>query len=158
MAINYENIINGTPNKRIKNAYDFMKSNYTKESAEEFKNAYEKEPLSSIIENSRLIFSEPYFGLPFFESVILNPKYCQFGSFDTERGKLKFFIEENSSNMNDTQKKLYEEALEKANDLCNRFYNQRIISSFINNSLLFTENEGIEEKLGNILYEGGKII
>ena len=77
--VNYDKIINGTSSKRIINGYNTMKDNYTEESANDFLNVYSNEPLSAVLENSRLIFSEPYQGSKFYSSHILDAsKICLF--------------------------------------------------------------------------------
>lgn len=147
MNINYEAVINGTPTKRINNAYELMKANYNKDSAKVFYDTFTKESLSDIIENSRLIFSEPYYGLTFFEDVIMNPKYCQFNKYISETEKIKNYIEDNSIYMNDEQKNRYTEVLEKCNDLLKNYYNQIVISKYFNE-----KDEDLEKNIGNFIY------
>ena len=68
--LNNDRILNGTPEKRLIQAYDKMKSNYTEESANEFSKSYVTESLSFILDNSSKIFSEPYVGYGFYKDII----------------------------------------------------------------------------------------
>ena len=62
-------IINGTPDKRISNAYQLMKEAYNETSANEFYEVYSKESLFDILNNSWLIFSECFKGLDFYKDI-----------------------------------------------------------------------------------------
>ena len=68
--LNNERILNGSPLKRLIQAYDSMKANYTEESANEFSKSYVTESLSFILDNSTKIFSEPYVGYGFYKDII----------------------------------------------------------------------------------------
>lgn len=68
--LNNERILNGSPLKRLIQAYDSMKANYTEESANEFSKSYVTESLSFILDNSTKIFSEPYIGYGFYKDII----------------------------------------------------------------------------------------
>ena len=48
-VLNNDRILNGTPEKRLMNAYNTMKKNYTEESANEFSKSYMTESLSFVV-------------------------------------------------------------------------------------------------------------
>ena len=70
--VNMEKIINGTPEKVLINGYNKMKENYTEASAQDFYQIYSNEPLSFLFENSRMIFSEPFYGCDYYKEAVLN--------------------------------------------------------------------------------------
>lgn len=78
-------VLNSTGTKRIVRAYNDMASNYTKDTAEMFKQVYEFSELSDILRNSRKIFSEPYYGYEFYKNIILNckiPPHCYYDEME----------------------------------------------------------------------------
>lgn len=93
MEINKDKILNGTPQKRFTNARRELMEEYTESTAKDFSYYYIDQPSSFILRNSRDIFSETYFGLPFYkefiEKKILNPLHYQ-----TELDKVLAFIKE----------------------------------------------------------------
>ena len=147
--VNVEKIINGTPHKRINNSYDLMKENYTETSAQEYFKVYSKEPLICILENSRKIFSEPYYGLDFYKKIMNNLFYCNFKAIETEYLKVSEFIEENLNKMGNEQAKLYEELLKDLSSLAELTKNTRLYSTFIRNNI----DDRFEEKLSNLIYQ-----
>lgn len=92
--VNTERILNEVPQKRLLILYNGLKENYTEEKAGEYYEFYHKQPLSFIIENSRYIFGEEKYGLPFYESLIQNPNLCLFNEYYSEREKVKDYITE----------------------------------------------------------------
>ena len=105
--VNVDNIINGTPTKRINNGYQKMKQNYTEASAQEYYDVYKNEPLSSFLESSRLIFSEPYYGYKCYKESIEDVSNCIFNSLESESEKVSEYLEENGSNISDEQREMY---------------------------------------------------
>ena len=102
--MNINNIINGTPYKKFINSYNELKEDFTKENADKFFNTYKDEPLSFILENSRLIFSEPYNGYNFYREVINSPTFCAFSKIENENEKVLDYFESNESKFSDMQK------------------------------------------------------
>lgn len=147
--VNVEMIINGTPTKRIINGYNKMKENFTEASAQEFYDIYRKEPLSAILENSRMIFSEPYYGLKFYLETVGDISLCIFNSIEEELSKVQEFVESNGSKMSSTQKEKYETLLESMKDIYNNTVNTRIFADYVKEEV----NENFESKLSNLLYE-----
>lgn len=83
-----------------------MQKDYSESTAEAFFSTYKDQPLSFILENSRMIFSEPFFGLNFYKESVLNS--CAFLSIENELDKVSSFVEENADNMPKEQRELYE--------------------------------------------------
>ena len=119
-----EYILNSNPTKRLRIAFENMKSNYNDSSAKAYMESYKEQPLAFIIENSRYIFSEPMYGLKFYtESVLSNDYAFMFTEYENEKEKIEDYIEENGNKMPEAQKKMYEDLLslvtEKYNDSIN---------------------------------------
>ena len=131
-SINFDAIINGTPYKRINNAYRDMKENYNEESADKFYNVYSQEDVVSILESSRLIFSEPYKGLGFYKSIILNKDLPLFTYYESELNKIDEYIDtitelEASSEQID----LYKDLSSKIREITESNKETRLIASYI---------------------------
>ena len=105
MSIDIERIINGTPDKRIVNAYNTLKNDYTEENAGRYKEVYSNEPISSILDNAEIIFSEPYFGTKFFIDLVNSPWAIWFTRYEDIYSKISNFYDTYASKMNEVQKK-----------------------------------------------------
>lgn len=104
MSIDIERIINGTPDKRIVNAYNTLKNNYTEENAGRYKEVYSNEPISSILDNAEIIFSEPYFGTKFFIDLVNSPWAIWFTRYEDIYSKISNFYDTYATKMNEVQK------------------------------------------------------
>lgn len=112
MSIDIERIINGTPDKRIVNAYNTLKNDYTEENAGRYKEVYSNEPIKSILDNAEIIFSEPYFGTKFFIDLVNSPWAIWFTRVEEIQDKVISFFDTHSSKMNETQRNLLSELVE----------------------------------------------
>nr|DAW33841.1 MAG TPA: hypothetical protein [Caudoviricetes sp.] len=104
MSIDIERIINGTPDKRIVNAYNTLKNDYTEENAGRYKEVYSNEPISSILDNAEIIFSEPYFGTKFFIDLVNSPWAIWFTRYEDIYSKISNFYDTYANKMNEVQK------------------------------------------------------
>ena len=104
MSIDIERIINGTPDKRIVNAYNTLKNDYTEENAGRYKEVYSNEPISSILDNAEIIFSEPYFGTKFFIDLVNSPWAIWFTRYEDIYSKISNFYDTYATKMNEVQK------------------------------------------------------
>lgn len=104
MPIDIERIINGTPDKRIVNAYNTLKNDYTEENAGRYKEVYSNEPISSILDNAEIIFSEPYFGTDFFIKLVEANSCIWFTRYEDIYNKISNFYDTYISKMNGVQK------------------------------------------------------
>lgn len=104
MSIDIERIINGTPDKRIVNAYNTLKNDYTEENAGRYKEVYSNEPISSILDNAEIIFSEPYFGTDFFIKLVEANNCIWFTRYEDIYNKISNFYDTYISKMNGVQK------------------------------------------------------
>lgn len=104
MSIDIERIINGTPDKRIVNAYNTLKNDYTEENAGRYKEVYSNEPISSILDNAEIIFSEPYFGTKFFIDLVNSPWAIWFTRYEDIYSKISNFYDTYAAKMNEVQK------------------------------------------------------
>lgn len=148
-VVDVEKIINYTPAKRIHNQYESLKANYTKEAAKEYLTSYSKEKLSDILENSRYIFSEPYYGLDFYKSIVLNESACIFTRLDDELNKVVDYFNENNNQMIKEQKKLYSDLITAMEAKIAECRNTRIYSEYILENI----DDEFETNLSNELYE-----
>lgn len=148
MAVDIEKIINGTPLKRITNGYNLMKEDYNEDSAQNFFDVYSKESLSSILESSHLIFSEPYKGLNFYREKVLSTPSL-FTLYESEINKVRNYIEENSEKMGETQKALYESLLSDMNSEYDKKWNTIIIADYIKENI----DDSFETKISDLVYE-----
>lgn len=104
MSIDIERIINGTPDKRIVNAYNTLKNDYTEENAGRYKEVYSNEPISSILDNAEIIFSEPYFGTKFFIDLVNSSSAIWFTRYEDIYSKISNFYDTYATKMNEVQK------------------------------------------------------
>lgn len=104
MSVDIERIINGTPDKRIVNAYNTLKNDYTEENAGRYKEVYSNEPISSILDNAEIIFSEPYFGTDFFIKLVESNSCIWFTRYEDIYTKISNFYDTYISKMNGVQK------------------------------------------------------
>ena len=104
MSIDIERIINGTPDKRIVNAYNTLKNDYTEENAGRYKEVYSNEPISSILDNAEIIFSEPYFGTDFFIKLVEANSCIWFTRYEDIYNKISNFYDTYATKMNEVQK------------------------------------------------------
>jgi hypothetical protein len=104
MSIDIERIINGTPDKRIVNAYNTLKNDYTEENAGRYKEVYSNEPISSILDKAEIIFSEPYFGTDFFIKLVEANSCIWFTRYEDIYNKISNFYDTYISKMNGVQK------------------------------------------------------
>ena len=104
MSIDIERIINGTPDKRIVNAYNTLKNDYTEENAGRYKEVYSNEPISSILDNAEIIFSEPYFGTKFFIDLVNSSSAIWFTRYEDIYSKISNFYGTYATKMNEVQK------------------------------------------------------
>lgn len=146
---NIDHIINGTDQKRLLNGYNKMKENYTESAAQEFLSTYNKKPLSFLLENSRIIFSEPYYGCSYYKEAIINNGCCSFTALEKEYEKIQDYLEENGSNMSESQKSLYEDLQSSVKTLLEHTKNTRIYASYIKENI----DDRFEEKLSNMVFE-----
>lgn len=128
--LNNDRILNGTPEKRLIQTYDKMKSNYTEESANEFFESYVTESLSFILDNSSKIFSEPYVGYGFYKDIITE---CAIPPmrYTEELEKVSSYIKEAAKmGASHTQIEMYEELKDVLTEKVESVKNTAIISNY----------------------------
>lgn len=130
-TMDVDHIINKTPYKRFINAYNHMKENYTESEAKAFYESYSHQPLSFILENSRYIFSEPYYGTAFYESCLTNPTFCAFTKLVEERNKIEEFLNTNKSKMGPNQTDKMNGLLITIESLIDETVNTRFITRYM---------------------------
>lgn len=109
MELNRQAILNGTPSKMIKSAYEKLRANYSKSGSFEFYNLYKPQDLLTIYNNSRYIFAEPYRGLGFFTHAVTSVQHLD--RIMVEYTKLLDYFAENKDQMDEDQKLQYQDSL-----------------------------------------------
>lgn len=145
--VNVEGIIYGTPEKRFLLAYNKMKDNYNEASADEFKDTYDKEPLSLILENSDKVFSEPYFGLDFYKKSLM--ENCAFTAVESEVDKVEQFVESHKEQMSNKQRALYESSLQELKEFSKKTKGTQLMASYIKEHI----DPDFEDNLSGVLYK-----
>jgi hypothetical protein len=141
-------IISGTPEKRIHNAYNSMKENYNEVTAQGFKNVYSIESVADILDNSRVIFSEAYYGCDFYESVISN-SVVPFTRLRDEYDKVKVYYTEHSENMGKVQKEKYSKLLNVLESRISESGKSIMYATYVKDSIDST----FEDELMEAMYE-----
>lgn len=127
---NVFNIINGTDTKALRNAFTSLKDNYTEEKASSYCEFYQEKPLSFILENSRYIFAEPTYGLPFYEAII-NQEEIPFFCFESECEKLKDFLYEFGMQMHPEQKARFENLVSVLENRADTYHTEIMLESLL---------------------------
>lgn len=128
--INKDVILNSNPTKRLRIAFENMKSNYNDSTARAYMDQYKDQSIAFIIENSRYIFSEPMYGLKFYiETILSNDHALIFTEYENEKEKVKTYLDENGKNMPDAQRKLYEDLVSLITKKCKGSINTILIIS-----------------------------
>lgn len=99
MSLDIDRIVNGTPGKRIINAYNTLKENYTEENALKYKEVYTNESISDILDNAEIIFSEPYYGTKVFIDMVNSDSFIWFSRMEEIYDKVCGYIEKYSDKM-----------------------------------------------------------
>jgi hypothetical protein len=106
--VDKERILNGNPKKKLIIAFRNLKENYTKENALAYMDTYKDQPLSFILENARMIYSEPYYGYDFYKNIVAGPvDYPIFHEYETQLESVNSFIKENASKMKEKQAEMF---------------------------------------------------
>lgn len=139
--VNVERILNESPKKRLIIGWNKLKQNFTESEAANYQNIYKDQPLSFILENSNMIFTEPYFGRGFYKEVFEHAaEYPYPFSVSGEVGKVKEYITTYEAKMSDTQMQEYKELLS---------FMESTMASV--DGLLFEETAGAEVEKDRIL-------
>lgn len=111
MPVDKDKIINGTPEKILRNSYIAMKENYNEATAKEFFDKYSKMDPHTILSNIKLIASEPMYGLLFLRKILLECNLPCFSKLQAKYEEIEHYYLDNSEKMSITQKELYENFL-----------------------------------------------
>lgn len=147
--VNIDKIINGTPEKKLLNGYNVLRQDYTEASAQDYYEIYKNEPLSFMLESSRLIFSEAYCGYKYYKESIEDTSNCVFYPLESEIIKVQNYLDEQGSNMSDEQRLLYESLQTSITDVLEHTKNTRLYSYYIKENI----DEKFENTLSDLLFE-----
>lgn len=104
-------IFNESPKKVLHREFENLKADFSKLGAMRYHALYENAPLSFLLENSNVIFTEPYKGYEFYKN-LMEHAILPFGALEVEIEKVDTYLHENSDKMSETQKAAYETLLE----------------------------------------------
>lgn len=152
---NYERILSSSPAKRLLIGYNNLKENYNESAAKEYKALYENQPLSFILEYADYIFPESYFGLEFFENVILN-KSIAYPKLEDQIDKVESYLYVNESRMPSIQRERYTSLLEKMKTLRSENINKCMISGYGYEIAESATRENIEKLWDDVYSEKSK--
>ena len=131
--VNKEKILNANPLKRLLIGYEKLKENFTKEAAYSYMSLYKDQPLSFLLENSELIFKEPYYGYDFYKTLMEgeNVEYPLFHRYDIEKGKVQNYLDQNKEKMSIKQAEMYEDLLSCLKDQEEKFKNCKTVCGYL---------------------------
>lgn len=128
--IDYNKILNSSPKKRLFIGFEDLKKDFNNENSLKYKELYESQSLSFILENSRYIFSEPYYGYNFYKNIIEKMgNYGAFIEYENELSKINDYITEHTD-MPDEQKNMYMELADDINKYKKEFYNSSLLLNY----------------------------
>lgn len=150
--INTDRILNESPKKRLIIGFENLQKNYTKENALEYANLYNSESLSFVLENSRMIFSESFYGKDFFKDVMCNKEHecCCFDKYKEQLQCIIDFIDENGSKMSETQRQEFEELAESLRLKIKGMSNTITMTEYVLNK---NDDKEFTTKLSDALYK-----
>ena len=149
--VNVERILNDNPVKRLSIGFDKLKENYTESAAAEYLNLYKDMPVSFIVENSRMIFSEPYYGLDFYKNHVLEA--AMIGTcvaLPDEKEKVQNYLEENADVMDENQKQLYEDLITEMDHVMEEYAGTITVANYGN---MKSGNSDFSKNISDALYE-----
>lgn len=131
--VNKEKILNANPLKRLLIGYEKLKENFTEEAAYSYMSLYKDQPLSFLLENSELIFKEPYYGYDFYKTLMEgeNVEYPLFHQYDIEKGKVQNYLDQNKGKMSIKQEEMYEDLLSCLKDQEEKFKNCKTVCDYL---------------------------
>ena len=131
--VNKEKILNANPLKRLLIGYEKLKENFTEEAAYSYMSLYKDQPLSFLLENSELIFKEPYYGYDFYKTLMEgeNVEYPLFHQYDIEKGKVQNYLDQNKEKMSIKQAEMYEDLLSCLKDQEEKFKNCKTVCGYL---------------------------
>ena len=150
--VDVDKVVNGSPIKRITNAFNMMKENYNENTALDFYNVYKNEPLSAVIESANKILLEPRHGAEFLTG-ITSPMFCSFETTQDLYEKIHDYYELYKDQMSDTQGKVYTTEMQALEKTMSGEYNTSIYSSYIKENI----DNNFENELSELLYEAREI-
>ena len=129
--INRDKILYGSPKKRLIIGFENLKQNFTEEAALEYSKLYKDQALSFIIENSRLIFAEPYYGYDFYKETMCGEnEYVAFPKYRSEIDKLNTFIDDNQNKMPADQLSMYTDLRDRLMGKLNDYKNSETLVGY----------------------------
>ena len=151
--IDTDKILYGSPKKKLIIGFDNLKKNFNESNAKEYSELYKNQSLGFILENSRLIFSEPFYGYEFYSDILTgDEEMCAFPKYEVELDKINTFIDENRDNMSDEQLKMYTDLRDKLIQKMKDCRNTRVIAQQIDDKTKDIDDK-TSDKISNALFD-----
>ncbi len=148
-----DKILNGSPKKRLIIGYNELKKDFNESTAQKYSELYMNQPLSFILENSRMIFAEPFYGYEFYSDIITgDEELCMFPKYEVELEKINRYIDENRDNMDPAQLKMYTDLRDKLVNKMNECKNTTIIAQRVDDKTPEIEDK-VSNKISNALFD-----
>lgn len=130
--INRDKILNENPLKKLMIGYDKLKENFTEENAYAYMDLYKNQPLSFLLENSPLIFKEPYYGYDFYKNLFFGESELPlFHEYQRQILLLESYLDENKEKMVEKQKEMYGDLLDSLKEKKKEYKNCETISGYL---------------------------
>lgn len=136
-----EEILYSNPNKAIPIRFESLKENFSEDTAKVYSESYCNEKLSTILENSRYIFAEPFYGFGFYKNIV-ESALLPYDKYESELNKVNIFIEENGKDMSKKQLSNFEEL---SNILTEKVKNTENLNKLMHLALERNANDYITE-------------
>lgn len=131
--LDYQKILTSNPTKHLRIAYENLKQNFDEIHAKEYVSIYEGQSIEFLLENSRYIFSEPIYGLPYYESQIFaleNVPVCA-SYYEDEADKISEMLEAAKDQMDEEEYAAYEAVRDRLLEYDKQSKNLRTMISYV---------------------------
>lgn len=131
--LDYNQILNATPQKRLLVGHDKLVENLNEASAQEYSKLYMDQPLSFLLENSRYIFSEPFVGYDYYVEQVLGNQHILecLPAYPEECEKVSAYLEEYGDKMSSKQREMYVALESKMQQRLKDTENSRVVQTYI---------------------------
>lgn len=131
--LDYHEILTSNPTKHLLIAYNDLKQNYDADHAKDYASIYSEQSIDFLLENSRYIFSEPMYGLPYYEQHIFDRKNIPSCAlyYEDEADKITDMLESAKDEMNPEEYAQYEAVRDKLMQYASDTKNLRTMLSYL---------------------------
>lgn len=152
--LDYHEILTSNPTKRLLIAYNDLKQNFDTNRAKEYASIYEEQSIDFLLENSRYIFSEPIYGLPYYEKQIFETKNIPscILYYEDEADKITDMLEFVKDQMDDEEYARYEALRDKLLTYASNTKNLRTMLSYVTENVDDIDPSSTESMMAYFTY------